>query len=303
MNFTPEETAAITAKADAAADERLRALRERHPTTLPSMSDNIATMMRLAAEHKASASAAKAKRDELRLALEAQESEVARLSKQASDFYAGADGLREFLRNEIGASVNPWFEEAEVCFRPLSKLYGYKLIDVPMKGPSHEIEVIHIDGEKIATIVCVKPTSEDKVMFTVAGWRTGNGSPPLPFDNMVDAAVAVGELTRWDPTGDSQLKDFQFDGAAHKLDALGNENREPKVSYVEIDGLFYERDGNGVIAAGPAHAQVPFGGFEYKPAPAGGEIISVVTISVDPALEKLIPGTLARSVANMALRL
>ena len=143
------------------------------------------------------------------IAIQTLEEEIAGLkvkrrteSGMARFLYDQANILRQQASGMKAA--NPWIEQAEAILVDKGVAHDYRLENSSEKPQLLSFDLIPAGEDvKIATIISHLPsggTSKDgERLFSVAGYRTQNGSPNAPFAGLSAALDCALAMERWDP--------------------------------------------------------------------------------------------------------
>lgn len=121
--------------------------------------------------------------------------------KAASVMMQAAATMRRVTESVQEPAYNPHIALAEAYFA--SSAYAYIRLENTATLRQHSFDVVHMDGEKIATVIAhyVRDRASGEpthTLFSVAGWKTAEGSPARPFRTLTEALRYVTTLTRVD---------------------------------------------------------------------------------------------------------
>ncbi|USN15558.1 hypothetical protein KIKIMORA_04400 [Brevundimonas phage vB_BpoS-Kikimora] len=124
--------------------------------------------------------------------------------RRAAAAHAAAQCARAVMAPREEPAPNIDVDKAQAFYASFA--YAYRDIENTATRTQSSFAVIHVDGEKIASIIRhrfyhqVNPNYHQmRDVFSVAGWKTAEGSPAQPFDTLEEALTYVTTLTRADP--------------------------------------------------------------------------------------------------------
>ncbi|USN14316.1 hypothetical protein KABACHOK_05030 [Brevundimonas phage vB_BpoS-Kabachok] len=119
---------------------------------------------------------------------------------------------------------------------------GYRVMNATHSKslPTFDIHMPE-DDVKIASIICHSASIAGKPLFSVAGFRTKNGSPNTPFETLREAVGCAVAMERWHPEHDATL---QYHPGVTKVDAakMTAQAALGKVCVIAADGAVSYRD-------------------------------------------------------------
>ena len=140
-------------------------------------------------------------------------------SGKARFLYDQANTLRQQAADV--KAFNPWVKDARTILREKAadQHYGVENSSETPRLLSFDLTSVN-DDVKIATVICHSPGVAGGVqLFSVAGYRTKNGSPNTPFDSLEAAIDCALAMERWDPEKHTMFP--QYPGETPGVNALG----------------------------------------------------------------------------------